>query len=131
MAEHHKEVYRQYLACCNAHDFESLGEFVHEDVAINGQPQSLSAYQEGLSQVVAAFPDYRWELGHLLAESDWLAAHFTDTGTHGGRFLGIDPTGKTVETQEFAFYRPSGGKIAEVWVTADNLGLRQLGAFPS
>jgi predicted ester cyclase len=41
--------------------------------------------------------------------------------------LGVPPTGKFVETQEFAFYRLEGGKIVEVWVTADDLAtLRRL-----
>lgn len=125
-----KAFYRRYLARCNAHDFESLGEFIAEDVMVNGRPQGLVAYQAGLAQVVAAFPDYHWELSHLLAEGDWLAAHFIDTGTHHAAFLGVAATRKAVVTSEFAFYRLSSGKIAEVWVAADNLELlRQLGAF--
>lgn len=40
-----------------------------------------------------------------------------------GTFLGIPPTGRPIITQEFAVYRVDAGKIAEVWVTADNLRL--------
>ncbi len=59
-----------------------------------------------------------------------MAAHFTDSGTHRGVFLGVPPTGKAITTHEFAFYRLVGNKIAEVWVTADDLDiLRQLGAL--
>jgi hypothetical protein len=32
-------------------------------------------------------------------------------------------TGRSVATQEFAVYRVAAGKITQVWVTADNLGL--------
>jgi hypothetical protein len=73
--------------------------------------------------VVDAFPDYRWELDHLLIDNCWIAAHFHDTGTHRGIFLGVPATGRSVATQEFAVYRVTAGKITEVWVTADNLGL--------
>jgi predicted ester cyclase len=94
---------------------------------VNGEPQGLAVYREGLAAVVATFPDYRWRLDHLIAEDDWLAVHFADSGTHRGTFLGVRPTGKAVETQEFAFYRLEDGKIVEVWVTADDLAtLRQL-----
>lgn len=31
------------------------------------------------------------------------------------------PSGRLVETQEFAIYRVDGGRIVEVWVSADNL----------
>jgi predicted ester cyclase len=36
-----------------------------------------------------------------------------------------------VRTQEFAFYRLAGGRIAEVWVTADNAAVARQLAQPS
>lgn len=125
--EETKRFYRRYLACLNAHDVDLLGELVAEDVVVNGSPRGLAGYQDGLRRVIAAFPDYHWQLQHLLAEDDWLAAHFTDSGTHRGEFLEVAATGTTVVAQEFAFYRLRLGKIAEVWGVADNLELlRQL-----
>jgi predicted ester cyclase len=42
-------------------------------------------------------------------------------------FLGVPATGRSVGTQEFAFYRVEADRIAEVWGTADDLQLsRQL-----
>jgi predicted ester cyclase len=43
--------------------------------------------------------------------------------THRGDFLGVPATGRAVTTQEFALYWVNDGKIVEVWVTADNVGL--------
>ncbi|MDA0140805.1 ester cyclase [Solirubrobacter sp. CPCC 204708] len=63
------------------------------------------------------------ELRHLVVDEPWIAAHFSDTGTHDGPFLGVPATGRRVSTQEFAFYRVDGDLITEVWVTADNLHL--------
>jgi aspartyl-tRNA synthetase len=125
--QHNKAMYRRYNDRCNAHDFHTLGEFVAEDVRVNGQSQGLERYIQGLSDVVAAFPDYHWRLDQLLAEEEWIFARFTDSGTHRGPFLGVAPTGRSVSTFELAVYRLIDGKIAEVWVTADNLTiLRQL-----
>jgi aspartyl-tRNA synthetase len=115
--------YRRYNERCNAHEFASLGEFVADDVEVNGDQVGLARYVAGLEQVGKAFPDYRWDLRHLLVDSPWIAAHFADSGTHRGTFLGIDATGRRVSTQEFAFYRLDDDKIAEVWVTADDLEL--------
>ena len=67
-----------------------------------------------------AFPDYRWEIQHTVFEHPWLAVHFHDRGTHLGPWRGVAPTGRTVTTDEFAMYRFDDGRIAEVWVTADN-----------
>ena len=117
------ELYRRYNACCNAHEFERLGEFVAEDVTVDGEVRGLAAYGDDLRAVVTAFPDYRWDLRHLLVDGAWVAAHFADTGTHRGPWLGVPATGRVVRTQEFAFYRFARGRIAEVWVTADDLGV--------
>ena len=65
--------------------------------------------------MVAGFPDFRWELRHLVIDGPWIAAHLTDTGTHRGTFQGVEPTGRPVATDEFAFYRVDAGRIAEVW----------------
>jgi steroid delta-isomerase-like uncharacterized protein len=115
--------YRRYNAACNEHRFDRLGEFVAEDVRVDGEARGLASYASGLRDVVRAFPDYRWELRHLLVDRDWLAAHFMDTGTHRDTAFGVPATGRAVQVQEFAFYRVEAGKIAEVWVTADNLRL--------
>jgi predicted ester cyclase len=119
--------YRGYNACCNAHEFDRLGEFVASEVQVTGEIQGLQNYIRDLEAVIQAFPDYHWDLKHLLVDGEWLAAHFIDTGTHAGTFLDVPATGRKVSTQEFAHYRVAGGRIVEVWVTADNLGLvRQL-----
>jgi aspartyl-tRNA synthetase len=115
--------YRHYLVACNAHAFDRLADFVAEDVWVNDRPQGLTAYVAGLRAVTRAFPDYHWELRHLLIEGDSIAAHFTDTGTHLGEFLGVAPTGRVITTSEFAIYRLEQDRIAQVWVAADNLTL--------
>jgi predicted ester cyclase len=107
--------YRRYNACCNAHAYDDLGEFVAHDVAINGVDRGLGAYIEGQRSVVRAFPDFRWELRHLIVDAPWIAAHLTDTGTHRAAFFGVQATGRSVAIQEFAFYRIDAGQIAEVW----------------
>ena len=117
-----KSFYRRYIACCNEHRFDALSDFVHHDVVVNDGAQcGLHNYVEGLETVVRGFPDYHWELRHLLIDGSSIVAHFRDTGTHRGPFLGMAPTGRRVSTQEFALYHLRGGKIAEAWVTADNL----------
>lgn len=112
-----------------------MGDYVHDDVVVNGEPVGLAGYAAGLRDVVAGFADYHWELRRLVSDvsdvsevSDglgsvgdgWLAVHLHDTGTHTGTVRGIPPTGRRIETEEYAFYRLRDGRIAEVWVTADN-----------
>jgi predicted ester cyclase len=115
--------YRRYNERCNDHHFARLGDFVAEDVEVNGEVQGLAAYVAGLEAVVRAFPDYRWNLRHLIIDRPWISAHFLDTGTHCGTFLDVPGTGRSIKIQEFATYRIDTGKIVEVWVAADNLDL--------
>jgi predicted ester cyclase len=110
--------YRRYNACCNEHRFDDLADFVARDVEINGTERGIDVYAENLRSVVRAFPDYRWELRHLLVDPPWIAAHVADTGTHRDAFHGVPATGRSVTAEEFAFYRVDGEKIVEVWGTA-------------
>jgi predicted ester cyclase len=115
--------YRRYNAYCNEHRFDDFGEFVADDVVINGTDRGLDAYTGGLRVVVGGFPDYRWELRHLVVDAPWIAAHLTDTGTHRGPFFGVEATGRSVSIEEFAFYRIDAGRIAEVWGMAFHVQL--------
>jgi predicted ester cyclase len=115
--------YRRYNACCNAHAFEEFGAFVAPRVVVNGSESDLDAYTEALRVVTRAFPDYRWELRHLVIDPPWIAAHLADTGTHRAPFHGVEPTGRAVATPEFAVYRIDAGRIAEVWGMAFHVPL--------
>lgn len=109
------EFYRRYIECCNEHRFEELGEFVAEDVRGGDGLPGLENYIAGCRAVVEAFPDYHWEIQHLVVDGDWLAAHLVDTGTHSGTFRGVAPTGRVIRAQELAVYRLENGRIAECW----------------
>ena len=105
----------------DARDVEALGGFLAEDVTVSGQTQGLGGYAEGLKAMVAAFPDHRWGLRHLLVEGHWIFAHLVVTGTHRGAFHGAAATGPVVSTQAFALHRVQAGRIAEVFVTAGDM----------
>jgi predicted ester cyclase len=107
--------YRRYLQRCNEHGFAELEEFVADDVEVNGTVRGLSGYADGLSAVAEAYPDFHWDLRHLLVDGCWLSAHLLDTGT--------TPDGRPVRTQEFAIYRVDRGRIAEVWGDLDHTRL--------
>jgi predicted ester cyclase len=107
--------YRRYNERCNAHRFGELGEFVADDVRVNDAAVGLAGYVAGLSAVVEAFPDYRWDLRRLLVDGSWLSAQLSNTGTHTGSFRGVPATGRTITTMELALYRTDRGKIVESW----------------
>jgi steroid delta-isomerase-like uncharacterized protein len=88
---------------------------------------------EGLKQVItrfrAAFPDLYVAIGQLIAEGDTVMARTTARGTHRGQFQHIAPTGKAIAYSSIGIFRVVGGRIEEVYVINDTLGLlQQLGA---
>jgi predicted ester cyclase len=108
-------VYERYLARCNEHRFDDLGEFVSEQVSGSGPVDGLAGYIDGVKAVCTAFPDYHWELQQLVVEEDRIAARLIGQGTHTGAFSGIAPTGRKVTTQELVIYRIADGKIVQCW----------------
>ena len=63
---------------------------------------------------------------------DEVWARSRTTGTHQGEFYGIPPTGKQINQSGATFYRLSNGRISEIWLLADTMGLmQQLGVIPT
>src|SRR3712207_861437 len=83
------------------------------------------------SAVIAAFPDRRITHEDTIAQGEKVLIRWAMTGTQEGEIMGIPPTGRRVTLTGFDLFRIEGGKIAEMWQEADQLGMmRQLGAIP-
>lgn len=78
-----------------------------------------------LTMIRTGFPDFHMRIDQVAAEDDKVAARFIQGGTHAGEFMGIAPTGKTVEWTEIGILRFEGGVIVESWYESDILGLMQ------
>jgi len=88
--------------------------------------------REGLAEQVTShrrsFPDWHETAVRLIAENDYVVAHFISSGTNQGPFAGNDPTGRPVRIHELSIYRLEDGMIAEQWGFPDIQGLsHQLG----
>ncbi|HXJ96190.1 MAG TPA: ester cyclase [Terriglobia bacterium] len=76
----------------------------------------------------AAFPDFHFALEDMIVEGNKVALRIPFTGTHQGKFWGLEPTGKTIHVTETLILRIEGGKIAEMWEDYGEYGMRmQLG----
>lgn len=74
-----------------------------------------------------AFPDLTLTDLHSVACGDIVAVRWTARGMSKGHFMGVTPTGDTVEFTGMSMYRIEDGSIAEIWDTRNTLGiLRQL-----
>ena len=87
----------------------------------------MSGFVTGLR---TGFPDIHFTIERLCAEGDKAGARWFIEGTHNGPFLGMPPTGHKIKDQGVDIFVFAEGKIAEIWVNENDLGLmKQLGAF--
>ncbi|KAF4957360.1 hypothetical protein FSARC_11322 [Fusarium sarcochroum] len=115
----YRALYQRYLDLCNAHDFKAMQSFYTSPLNVNDEPWSPENVTAQFEPLIAAFPDWHWELRNLTIEGHFLSLHFKVTGTHKGEFQGYEPTGRRVATTQFTLYHVVGGRFAEVWDLVD------------
>lgn len=98
---------------------------------VPGQPRGLEGQRWATEMFRRAFPDMRCTLNLVVGEGDYVADHWTATGTHSGEFMGMPPTNKKFTISGSSISRLSGGKISEIWGLGDMVGLlQQVGLVP-
>lgn len=98
----------------------------YPDVDMNGE-QVIGLCKAYFS----AFPDLHITTHDLIAEGDKVVKVWTANSTNKGDFMGIPATGKRMVVKGIEVFRIKDGKIAENWVSMDNLGMmQQLGVIP-
>jgi steroid delta-isomerase-like uncharacterized protein len=122
-----RALYLTYLEYCNAHDIDGMLSFYTSTIKVNDVSMGPAAVAAQFAPLFSAFPDWHWEMRNLVADGDYIALHFTVTGTHRRAFQGVEPTGRRVTISEFTFYHLEDGKFAEVWDHADmDAAMRQI-----
>jgi predicted ester cyclase len=90
----------------------------------------INSMKNFLADHFTAFPDWNEQVDFILADGNKVAYVTTGTGTQTGPMGQYAPTGKSVNIKTFVIHRFEDGKIAESWVSWDNVAfLSQLGLF--
>lgn len=93
--------------------------------------QGPAGVKQVATAIIGAFPDRQITHHDAIAEGDKVLIRWSMRGTHEGDLMGIPPTGKSITVTGFDYFRIEGGKIAEMWQEADQLGMmQQLGVIP-
>ena len=101
-----------YLEALNRHDLVALRELIDPSVKRAHLPSGVEAWIADLTDLFAAFPDWRWKRIQLVVEEDRIAAHLRGSGTHA-------TTRRHVNVAEFGFYRLAKGRVVEFTGSAD------------
>jgi steroid delta-isomerase-like uncharacterized protein len=136
--EPNKAIIRQFFEAWNSRQPQAFDELVASDVVRHCQATpgldvySLDQLKEFLRLDTEIFPDSVQTLKHLVAEGDLVTVWATYEGTQKGTMGPFPPSGARAQFDFGAVFRITRGKIAEWWVTWDNMTvLRQLGHLPS
>jgi predicted ester cyclase len=76
-----------------------------------------------LQEQWAALPDLAIFDVFTVASGDIVAARWQARGTSRGQFLGLGPTGRSLEYPGLSMFRVENGRIAEIWETRNTLGI--------
>jgi predicted ester cyclase len=80
---------------------------------------------------LTGFPDAHCEVGDLIAEGDRVAWSVRATGTHTGEFMGIPPTGRSIDFESLNIGEFRNGLAYRHKVVQDTVTmLAQLGVMP-
>ena len=129
-------IVRYYDEIWNQGRLDVCDELIASDYVNHSAPlPALPPGPEGLKQTVAAvrraFPDVHYTIEDMVLGEDKAALRVTMRGTHRGEFLGVAPTGRTIEVRELQIEHLRDGQIVAHWHQIDDLGLqRQLGLLP-
>jgi steroid delta-isomerase-like uncharacterized protein len=137
MIEANKKIVRAFVNAGNRNDLEAFDTLLAADFVrhCEATPEIAVASREEFKQfyreTAKTFPDQQMTLDTLVAEGDRVAFWGTFSGTQEGPMGPFPPTGRRLVSAIGGMFRIEAGKIAELWVTWDNLaGLVQLGLFP-
>ena len=128
-----KAIVRRMFECINKKDLTAMNELMAPDFVLHmhgRQKQGWEDNKQFLEDEIRAFPDLHVTIVDTIAEGDIVCVRLQETGTHNGEYKGLAPTGRKLSYSVAAFWRLAEGKIAEGWVTYDQMDfLEQLGVI--
>jgi len=124
-----KAIVRRVLRAMETGDEAEFDAVIAEDYV---QHNHLGNGREPVKKMVGslrrAFPDLKVVVENLLSDVDRVVARVTISGTHQGRFLGVDPTDKPITIRSVDIWRIEDGRLKEHWDVVDRLDfMQQLG----
>lgn len=135
LEERNKIIIRSFIdEIFNKHNQSSIEKYFGDE-NVEGSPQAGKGgegFKQFLTDFFNAFPDWRANIEHIVAENNLVVVFLNGTGTHKEKFHGISPTNKPVNIRSADLYRIEDGIITGHWDVVDQLNLlKQTGALLS
>ena len=112
------------------HDLAAMAEIASPHVLVHPTAKpceagyySKSGVEQWLEEQWSAFPDLTVVSDFTVASGDIVAARWHARGMSQGAFLGVAPTGRSLDYTGLSMYRIEDGRLAEIWETRNTLGV--------
>ena len=140
--ESNKAIVRRYFEeVLDQHNLDILDEMVTMDCVIHrpevSEPiRGLEAFRQALERILQVYSEFKTTIHDVIAEEDRVACRLSHRAVNRSKWtsrLGTHAVaGKTVTWPAIAIFRFHDSKIAEEWVSRDELGmLIELGVLAS
>ena len=115
-------------------DFELFEELFDDDFIDHTPQPGTTPNKDGVRvlyrRLRAAFPDFDADIQWMSASANLVTTYKIYRGTQQGAFLGVAPTGRSVEFETVDVMRVVDGRITEHWGVGNLLkAMTQLGAI--
>lgn len=118
MKNENKEIVKQYIEnILNTGNAEDLSKFIspHYTEVFNNKRYRLGikGIQKKIMGIRKIYPDLKLSIDLQITKDDWVVTSYIMNGTQLGSWIGIRPTGKTVEIRGVNMDRIVDSKITE------------------
>ena len=137
MSAANKELSRRFTEIFSTGDEAMIRDVLSPEIVFHGtsgdgEIRGVDAMVAFVSGYRRTFPDAHSTVEDQVAEADKVVTRWRAAGTHVGELGSIPPARRPFVMEGVTIERVVGGKIVEVWVARDELGLlRQLGVLPA
>jgi predicted ester cyclase len=126
---------QRFAAALSAHDMVAFAALISDDY-VNHQVSAAALPPPGapvktpkqasvdfFAARLAGMPDLKVTVEVEMSAGDKVAGSFVYSGTHGGTYFGIAPTGRPLRFTSCDIYRVVNGQFAEHWGMGDIAGV--------
>ena len=118
MKTENKEIVKQYIEnILNTGNADDLSTFIspHYTEVYNNKRYRLGikGIQKKIAGIHKIYPDLKLSIDSQITEGDWVVTSYIMNGTQLGSWIGIRPTGRTIEVRGVNINRVVDNKITE------------------
>ena len=130
VAENKATLKRMYDEVYNKGNLSLAPQLIAPDYHF-GDLKGPEGWKQAVTNWRTAFPDLHFTVEQAVGEGDWIAYRLSIQGTHKGKWMNVEPTGKNVKGTLVFFSQFKDGKLFTSLASANMLDMyQQLGVAP-